>query len=260
MLHLYLIRHAEAVPHGDPNFADDDRPLTDLGRQQSAPVGTALTAQGVRFDVILCSPLPRARETVEGLLTTLGAPKPPVEYADELAPGMKAKRLDRQVLKHDATAIALVGHQPDLGKYAARLIGSKKASVSWPRRDGVRAVRRPAGEGVRAARVADSAGVVPDRSMTSGPFSPCPRCPDCGTFSSASLSPKDGTLHAIYVRSDARDDRPRLRAAIPPPTVADQPAFSVPHHSALPTPHSSLAGPSPGRARCRRPERSTPCG
>src|SRR5438309_11852874 len=47
----------------------------------------------------------------------------------ELAPGAKAKKLDRALLKYDAGAIALVGHQPDLGEYAARLIGSKKASV-----------------------------------------------------------------------------------------------------------------------------------
>src|SRR5437764_14477723 len=100
MLHLYLIRHAEAVPHGDPNYADDDRPLTDLGRRQAKALGKALAAHGVQFDVILCSPLPRAKETAEGLLAGLKEPKPPVEYADELMPGAKAKKLDRALLKH----------------------------------------------------------------------------------------------------------------------------------------------------------------
>jgi phosphohistidine phosphatase len=129
MLHLYLIRHADAVPHGDPNYADDDRPLTEKGRRQSRSLGEALVARGVQFDVILCSPLPRAQQTVEELLAGLADPKPPVEYAVELAPGSKPKRLDRAILKHDGAAIALVGHQPDLGRYAARLIGSKKACV-----------------------------------------------------------------------------------------------------------------------------------
>jgi phosphohistidine phosphatase len=129
MLHLYLIRHAEAVTHGDPNYEDDDRPLTELGHRQSRALGKALGAQAVRFDVILCSPLPRARETVEGMLVNLPGPTPPVEYADELAPGLKPKKVDRLVLKHEGEAIALVGHEPDLGEYAARLIGSKKATV-----------------------------------------------------------------------------------------------------------------------------------
>jgi phosphohistidine phosphatase len=127
MLHIYIIRHADAVPHGDPNFADDDRPLTELGKRQAEAMGKALAGQGVKFDVILCSPLPRAQETVEGLLANIPDPKPPVVYTTELAPGAKSRKLDREIVKHEGEAIALVGHQPDLGAYAARLIGSKKA-------------------------------------------------------------------------------------------------------------------------------------
>jgi len=129
MLHLYLIRHADAVPHGDPNYADDDRPLTDLGRKQARALGKALAAKDVHFDVILSSPLPRARETAEEMLKGLPEPKPAVEFADELAPGGKRRKIDRAILKHDGAAIALVGHEPDLGEYAARLIGAKKACL-----------------------------------------------------------------------------------------------------------------------------------
>jgi phosphohistidine phosphatase len=129
MLHLYLIRHAAAVPPGDPNYADDDRPLTDAGRAEARRLGVALAARGIRFDLILSSPLPRARETAEELIEGLGDPHPPLDFADELAPGAKPRKLDRHLLKFDGEAIALIGHQPDLGEYAARLIGSKKASV-----------------------------------------------------------------------------------------------------------------------------------
>src|SRR5947208_15826681 len=57
---IYLIRHAEAVPHGDPNFEDDDRPLLDLGRRQSRQLGAALMARGIRFDAVISSSVPRA--------------------------------------------------------------------------------------------------------------------------------------------------------------------------------------------------------
>jgi phosphohistidine phosphatase len=130
MLHLYLIRHADAVPREDPNYADDDRPLTDLGKKQSKALGAALSAHGVRFELILCSPLPRAQETVEGILAGMTDPNPPVEYTDELTPGAKPRKLDREVVKHEGNAIALVGHEPDLSEYIARLIGSKKASLA----------------------------------------------------------------------------------------------------------------------------------
>ena len=49
-----------------------------------------------RFDVILSSPLPRARQTTDELLQGLASPTPPVEYADELAPGAKPRKLDRR--------------------------------------------------------------------------------------------------------------------------------------------------------------------
>jgi phosphohistidine phosphatase len=130
MLHLYLIRHADAVSRGDANFADDDRPLTNLGKQQSLALGRALAAHGVKFSMILCSPLPRAQETAEGLLAGLGDEKPPVAYIAELRPGSKRKKLDREIARHPGDAIGLVGHEPFLGQYAGRLIGSKRANVA----------------------------------------------------------------------------------------------------------------------------------
>jgi phosphohistidine phosphatase len=130
MLHLYLIRHADAVSREDPNFADDDRPLTELGKRQAEALGRALAGHGIKFSAILCSPLPRAQETVESLLAGLGDDKPPVTYIAELRPGTKPKNLDREIKRHAGERIALVGHEPDLGEYAGRLIGSKKASIA----------------------------------------------------------------------------------------------------------------------------------
>jgi phosphohistidine phosphatase len=131
MLHLYLIRHAEAVPQGDSNYDDDDRPLTDAGRLAARQLGAALTAHGIHFDLVLSSPLPRARQTAEEMVDGMGEPAPPVEFADELACGAKPKKIDRLLLKYDDEAIAVVGHQPDLGEYAGRLIGSKKTCVDF---------------------------------------------------------------------------------------------------------------------------------
>lgn len=129
MLHLYLIRHAEAVPTNDPNFRDADRPLTEKGRADARRLGEVLAEHGIRFQAILTSPLVRAKETAELLAAGLGSLAPTVEEIEELAPGEKFRRLDRELIKREGDAIALVGHQPDLGDYAARLIGSKKASI-----------------------------------------------------------------------------------------------------------------------------------
>ena len=129
MLTLYLIRHAEAVPTGDPSFADEDRPLVPAGRAAARALGAALAARGIKFDAVLTSPLPRARQTAEELLTAYGPGAPEPEDTDELAPGAKPKRLDKRLLKIEGESVALVGHQPDLGDYAGRLIGAKEARL-----------------------------------------------------------------------------------------------------------------------------------
>ena len=166
MLHLYVIRHADAVPREDPTYADDDRPLTELGKRQSRALGETLSEQGVQFDVILCSPLPRAQETVEGILAGLSG-KPPVEYTADLRPGFKSRKLDREVAKHGGKAVALVGHEPDLSavrRPADRLEkGERNAGKS---RIGLRGVRGAAEQGMRFAPVADPAGVVHVRRLT----------------------------------------------------------------------------------------------
>jgi phosphohistidine phosphatase len=127
---IYLIRHAEAVPHGDPNFEDDERPLLDLGRKQARQLGAALMAHGIRFDAVISSPLPRALATAEEILFAMGPTTPEIKTHAALAPGGKARKIDRLLLKTEGESIALVGHQPDLGFYAGRLIGSKKAAIA----------------------------------------------------------------------------------------------------------------------------------
>jgi phosphohistidine phosphatase len=127
---LYLIRHAEAVPHGNPNYEDDERPLLDIGRKQARELGAALLAHGVRFDAVISSPLPRALATAEEILFAMGPNTIEVKTSPALAPGGKMRKIDRLLLKTEGESIALVGHQPDLGMCVGRLIGSKKAAIA----------------------------------------------------------------------------------------------------------------------------------
>ena len=107
MVTLYLIRHAEAVPPGDPNYEDDDRPLTPAGRVTARGLGAALAAKGIKFDAVLTSPLPRAKQTAEELLAGYGEGAAELQEMDELAPGEKPRRLDKRLLKIEGDSIAL---------------------------------------------------------------------------------------------------------------------------------------------------------
>jgi phosphohistidine phosphatase len=128
---LYLIRHAEAVPREDVNgVADEDRPLTDAGRDQCRALAAALQAHHITFQKVVTSPLVRSRQTAEALIEHGPAPKPELLECDVLAPGGRSKKITRCLLGLEGDAIAVVGHMPDLGEYLGWLIGEKKVSVT----------------------------------------------------------------------------------------------------------------------------------
>jgi len=143
---LYLIRHAEAAPLGEGGISqDEDRPLTDTGKHQATRLADGLKRFGVALDLVLASPLVRARQTAEGMLENWGALPPALQLLDELAPGTKPRRLAKRLRLHaNAVApqsddrggtptpkarIALVGHDPDLTKFVGWVIGSRKCQL-----------------------------------------------------------------------------------------------------------------------------------
>jgi phosphohistidine phosphatase len=122
---LYLIRHGLAEKRGDAWPDDSKRPLTEQGMSRLRKSARGLARVGVTFDVILTSPLVRARQTAEVIAGTLD-PRPPVVTAEPLAPGglypAVLAELEKQARR---PRIALVGHEPGIGELAARLAGSR---------------------------------------------------------------------------------------------------------------------------------------
>jgi phosphohistidine phosphatase len=118
---LYLIRHGLASQRGD--YAnDDERPLTDEGKQKTRQVAKRLHELGLRFDLILTSPLVRATQTAEILQSSKLSKK--LEITDCLAPGGNIHDwlswLD--TWKAPDKTLCLVGHEPDLSAWAEQLI------------------------------------------------------------------------------------------------------------------------------------------
>ena len=124
MFELYLIRHGIAALRED--YAnDEERPLIDKGRQKTAKVAKQLYDRGLRFDRILTSPLVRAKETA-AILEEAGLASQ-VEELTALAPDGDIHAWTDWLEKRGKTAkseqsLALVGHQPDLGKWAETLV------------------------------------------------------------------------------------------------------------------------------------------
>src|SRR5262249_31361146 len=108
---------------------DADRPLSEKGERQAKAVGAGLEAKGYRPALIVTSPLVRARQTAEGIQRQFSGERPALQVAEELAPGARPKQLARFLRSLTTAAVALVGHQPDLGVWVAWVVGSKKAQI-----------------------------------------------------------------------------------------------------------------------------------
>ena len=123
---LYLVRLGKAAA----GPSDAERPLTADGADEMRRVARRLAKLGVAFDATLASPLVRARQTAE-LLAEAGLAGV-VEECAALAPGGSlADALDR-IAHHRARGaerVALVGHEPTLSEWAARLAGGPACAV-----------------------------------------------------------------------------------------------------------------------------------
>jgi phosphohistidine phosphatase len=129
---LYLCRHAEAVDSaGDPPN-DEERWLTDHGRQQAISVGRALHGQGIGFDQILTSRLVRAVQTAEGIAFALHQNRVIAVHRD-LAPGGRLGKLlaDLESLATPGSSVALVGHEPQMSEWGAKLLGRQALPLAF---------------------------------------------------------------------------------------------------------------------------------
>ncbi len=130
MLELYLIRHGIAAAP-ESYESDDERPLTDEGVEKTKKVAKRLSQLKLHFDLILTSPLLRARQTALILQTT----------------GLSSQLEESDYLKFDGdiynwlpwletwqqgggSCLALVGHEPNLSNWAETLVwGSPRGSL-----------------------------------------------------------------------------------------------------------------------------------
>jgi phosphohistidine phosphatase len=128
---VYIVRHGLAGEHG--SYANDnERPLTVEGKQKTRQVALRLAAFNLKFDLILTSPLVRARETAE-ILMDVGLGKQLEEFGP-LAPGGSIGDWLTWLSGWEPgknNCMALVGHEPDLSTWAEMLIwGEAKGAIN----------------------------------------------------------------------------------------------------------------------------------
>jgi phosphohistidine phosphatase len=138
---LWLLRHAEAEPHG--TRTDSERRLTPRGEAQARAAGTALARLEVSFATVLFSPKTRARQTAELAAERWTDAERALlhEHAPLASSFEAAQALDTLAGLGADARVLLVGHEPDLSGVIADLTGGrvemKKGGVAAVRLEGV---------------------------------------------------------------------------------------------------------------------------
>jgi phosphohistidine phosphatase len=125
-MNLYLMRHGIALERNDPSVADDDRrPLSTKGVKRTRKIAEGIRQLDIPFDVLLTSPLTRARQTVDIVAAALGA-EARVEEIASLKPNSTFERLIADLTRYQQRKhILLVSHEPFLSEVLSSLLAGQ---------------------------------------------------------------------------------------------------------------------------------------
>ena len=114
-MRLVLLRHGDAEAYATTAEGDFKRRLTPEGIERMRAEAAGMRRLGMTFDVIVTSPLLRARETAEIVAETLGLPAPVID--DRLGASFRVGRLQEILADHrQSEKVLLVGHQPGMSE------------------------------------------------------------------------------------------------------------------------------------------------
>lgn len=124
---LMFMRHAAALDRAEWRGEDALRPLTTEGAANTAKAAARLAEIGVKPNLIVSSPLVRARETARIIGAAFTPPIEPIED-QRLAPGFDETALDELIEElredqEDLKSVLFVGHEPDFGLVCGSLSG-----------------------------------------------------------------------------------------------------------------------------------------
>ena len=124
---LYFLRHANAGTSLTNLIQDEKRALDELGIEQSHRMGKAMKALKIELDAIISSPLERAKQTAALVAEELGFGKS-LLLENSLRPDAEFEDFRALMRRHaKQKAIMVVGHNPTLSEFLAKLVSDEAA-------------------------------------------------------------------------------------------------------------------------------------
>lgn len=125
-MELFILRHGEA---GQRKLSSDRiRPLTSAGKSELFEIAKALKTIGLKFDLVVASPLKRAYDTAM-IISDVFNINSKVHVWNELAPEGKKTDVYHKISQlREEYSVLIVGHQPLLGEMVNEIIHKSKSS------------------------------------------------------------------------------------------------------------------------------------
>jgi phosphohistidine phosphatase len=164
MMELLILRHAIAFARDAKRWPDDSqRPLTMEGVKRARRAAAGLKRIAKRPALVLTSPLVRARDTAEIFAQAGGWPK--AVECPGLSPGGSPEEVLEVLRRQGAKAecVAIVGHQPHLGRLLALCLGGDARSEAFELKKSAVACLRFAGQ--PRSHQAALTGLFPPRAL-----------------------------------------------------------------------------------------------
>ncbi len=125
-MELILLRHGKA--ENTSMDGDFSRAIVEKGREQARRAAKLLKSAGVLPDIVLTSPLLRARQTADQFCQAAGIPGPVIQrwLACGMAPDLAFSELTGF---RDFKRVAIVGHEPDFSQLIEWILGTDYHSI-----------------------------------------------------------------------------------------------------------------------------------
>jgi len=126
-MELYILRHGQAG-QSSSQASDRVRPLTSAGKVEILEIAKALKIIGLKFNLIVTSPLKRAYDTAM-IVSEVFDIGNKVQVWNDLAPEGKRTDIYRKMSQFsEEYSVLIVGHQPLLGQMINDIIHKAKSN------------------------------------------------------------------------------------------------------------------------------------
>ncbi len=129
-MELLIVRHAIAYEGNAKRWPDDGaRPLSPRGVMRARRAAAGLKRLAVRPVRVFASPLERTRQTAAILTQYAGWPR--AIPSPQLLPGGSPQELLALLARTRGQRLAVIGHQPDLGRLIATCLPGSSAGAAF---------------------------------------------------------------------------------------------------------------------------------